>query len=732
MSVAPDPARNHLSELAAEVGIATQYDDWRGGRRQVADDTVIAVLAALDLDASTSETAERAASERRAAASRPGLPVCWVTRDDHPESVPVRLPAGRAARVYVETETGDRLDVALGPGTTVDAADGVELHPTPLPDLPQGYHLLRLETDDHRWSAPLIVTPARPGRSAGAQQWGLAIQLYSVRSRGSWGIGDFDDLARLGRWSAAEHGADYILINPIHAAEPRAPIEPSPYLPVSRRFVNPIYLRPELIPEYAGIDDATRRVIDGLRYTAATSDRTDDDIWGSARIDRDAIWGAKLRALQLIFAEPRNDVREKAYQAFLEREGVDLDHFAAWCMIAEQYGSDWRAWPDALQDPDSVAVRVFVHDHLGRLDFHRWLQWVTDEQLARAQQECLDAGMRLGLMPDLAVGVHPGGADTWGRKHLYADGISVGAPPDAYNQNGQNWSQRPWRPDRLAADGYQPFVRLVRSVLRHAGAVRIDHIIGLFRLWWIPDGAGPGAGAYLHYDYAALVGILALEAERAGAVVVGEDLGTVDPRARSYLGERGILGTSILWFENDDDGMPKPPGSWRESCLASATTHDLPPNAAYLAGDHVRLRARLGLLTRPYEDEVAADRQARSAWLAELVAAGVLAEQDQHLADEAEHRIDRDLVDRQLIALHRYLALTPAQLINVALVDATGDRRAQNLPGTTDQYPNWRVPLSDSTGRPVSLEDVFTLSRVAEVIGAVTRSDLGRAGPRNS
>jgi len=730
-----DPARNRLSELAAEVGIAMEYDDWRGGRRQVDDATVVAVLAALDIDVSTPEAAEQALSERATAAKRPGLPACWVTRDDRSDPVPVRVPAGRAARLYVETEAGDQLDVELGQGTRIDEVDGtsVELHLAALPDVPHGYHTLRLETDDQQCSAPLIVTPARPGgQSAGEQQWGLAVQLYSVRSWGSWGIGDFDDLARLGGWSAAEHGADYILINPIHAAEPRAPIEPSPYLPVSRRFVNPIYLRPELITEYAGTDAATRRVIEGLRHTAATSDRTDDDISGSVRIDRDAIWGAKLRALQLIFAEPRTDVRERAYQAFLGREGADLDHFAAWCVIAEQYGSDWRSWPDALQDPDSVAVRAFVHDHLGRLDFYRWLQWVSDEQLARAQQACLDAGMRLGLMPDLAVGVHPGGADTWGRNHLYADGISVGAPPDAYNQNGQDWSQRPWRPDRLAADGYQPFVRLVRSVLRHAGAVRIDHIIGLFRLWWIPDGTGPGSGAYLHYDHTALVGILALEAERAGAVVVGEDLGTVDPRARSYLGERGILGTSILWFENDDDGMPKPPGSWRESCLASATTHDLPPNAAYLAGDHVRLRARLGLLTRPYEDEVAADRQARSAWLAELVAAGVLAEQDQRLADEVEHRIDRDLVDRQLIALHRYLALTPAQLINVALVDATGDRRAQNLPGTTSQYPNWRVPLSDRTGRPVSLEDVFTLPRVAEVIGAATGSDVGRAGPHNS
>lgn len=717
------PPRAWLSELAAELGIATEYDDWHGGRRQVDDDTVIAVLAALDVDASTPEAAERSLAERRAAAMRPGLPVCWVTRDDRNEPIPVRIPAGDRATLRVETESGDQLLVEPGPSSRTDQVDGrpVELHPTVLPELPSGYHTLRLEVADQHWLMPLIITPARVGdRRSGSRGWGLAIQLYSVRSQQSWGIGDFGDLARLGSWSASDHGADYILINPIHAAEPRPPIEPSPYLPVSRRFINPIYLRPELIAEYAALDPDSRRVIDGLHHTASSSDRTDTDIAGGARIDRDAIWGAKIRALQLIFAEPRTDAREQAYQAFLDREGADLDQFAAWNVIAEQYGADWQTWPAELQDPRSAAVADFVHDHLGRIDFHRWLQWVTEEQLAAAQQDCRQAGMALGLMPDLAVGVQPGGADTWGEPRLYATGINVGAPPDAYNQNGQDWSQRPWRPDRLAELGYQPYVRLLRAVLRHAGAIRVDHIIGLFRLWWIPAGGGPGAGAYVHYDHQALVGILALEAERAGAVVVGEDLGTVAPTARSYLAERGVFGTSILWFENDDAGRPRPADAWRELCLASATTHDLPPNAAYLAGDHVRLRSRLDLLTRPYEEELAADQQARSAWLAALVAAGVLAEEDQRLADEIEHRIDRDLVDRQLIALHRYLALTPARLINIALVDATGDRRAQNLPGTVAQYPNWQVPLAGSDGREVRLEQVVGLPRVAEVINAVS------------
>ena len=227
-------------------------------------------------------------------------------------------------------------------------------------------------------------------------------------------------------------------------------------------------------------------------------------------------------------------------------------------------------------------------------------------------------------MTDLAVGVHWSGADAWSLQETYAAGVTVGAPPDPYNQNGQDWQQPPWRPDRLAETAYEPFRRLVAAALRNAGGLRVDHVIGLFRLWWIPKGAGPTAGTYVRYDHEAMIGILALEAYRADAVVVGEDLGTVEPWVRTYLAERGILGTSILWFELDHDGGGGPLAAerWREWCLASVTTHDLPPSAGYLAGDHVRLRDSLGLLTRPVEEELAIDAVERQAWLGELQRAG--------------------------------------------------------------------------------------------------------------
>jgi 4-alpha-glucanotransferase len=307
--------------------------------------------------------------------------------------------------------------------------------------------------------------------------------------------------------------------------------------------------------------------------------------------------------------------------------------------------------------------------------------------------------MSLGVLHDLAVGVNPHGADAWSLQDTYAQGITVGAPPDPYNQNGQDWSQPPWRPDRLAETAYEPYRAMVSTILRHAGGIRVDHVIGLFRLWWIPAGGGPLAGTYVRYDHEAMVGILALEAFRAEALVVGEDLGTVEPWVRDDLAGRGILGTSILWFEFDfhGDGAPLAPERWREYCLASVTTHDLPPTTAYLAGDHVRLREELGVLTRPYAEELAADEAERNAWLDNLRATGVLAPG----AD----------VQETVEALHRYLTLTPARLLNVALTDAVGDRRAQNQPGTTNEYPNWRVPLTDADGRPVLLEDVFTSPR---------------------
>ena len=702
-----------LRQLADHCGVATDFWDWQGRHVEVSEETVVAVLRALGIDAPTPEAALRALHVRWHEPWTRMLPPCVVTRQGSGQAVWVHVTDGDAVDVWIDLENGGvrhglRQVENWWPSREVDGKLIGEASFQIPADLPLGYHTLRARSSDREGSTALIVTPAWlgfPEHMGDRRAWGLAIQLYSVRSKRSWGVGDLADLADLAVWSAAEHAAGFVLVNPLHAAEPVAPMEPSPYLPTTRRFANPLYLRVELIPEYGNLDREHRAQVEALR------EQVHDKLDGIDRIDRDTAWAAKRGALALVYAAPRSAEREIAYRAFQRREGDGLVNYATWCALAEVQGADWRGWPVELQHPASPAVDSFRAEHADQVDFHSWLQWVLDDQLDATQAAAVRAGMTLGVMHDLAVGVKPSGADAWSLQDFFALHVTVGAPPDAYNQLGQDWQQPPWRPDRLADVGYAPFRELLSTVLRHAGAIRVDHVMGLFRLWWISDGMAPTAGTYVRYDHEALVGILALEAHRAGAVVVGEDVGTVEPWVRAYLRERGILGTSILWFEFDyhGSGAPLRPQWWREYCLASVTTHDLPPTAGYLAGDHVRLRQSLGLLTRSLDEELAADAVDRDAWLDELRNRGALAE-------------DAD-VEATVQALHRYLTWTPSRLVCVALTDAVGDPRAQNQPGTIDEYPNWRVPLTGPDGQPMLLEDVLRSERAAALAAVVDRGE---------
>ncbi|WP_461030437.1 4-alpha-glucanotransferase, partial [Streptomyces sparsus] len=367
--------------------------------------------------------------------------------------------------------------------------------------------------------------------------------------------------------------------------------------------------------------------------------------------------------------------------------------------------------------------------HAERVDFHRWLAWLTDAQLAEAQRTAREAGMPLGLVHDLALGVHPSGSDAWALQDALAAGMSIGAPPDAFNAAGQDWGLPPWRPDALAQSGYRPYRELLRGLLRHTGALRIDHVMGQFRQWWVPEGRPPTEGTYVRYDADAMLGSLALEACRAGTPVIGEDLGTVEPGVREELADRGVLGTSVLWFERDygtaeapGSGAPLAPRQWREGCLATATTHDLPSTAARISGDHVELRDRLGLLDGDVDAERAADAAETAEWLTLLRREGLLPEGPRD--EEAEIR-----------AVYGFLTRTPARMIGVWLPDGTGDRRPQNVPGTWREYPNWRLPVADGSGRPVSLEQLAAAPRLAALLAAVReglrggQGDPGRADP---
>jgi 4-alpha-glucanotransferase len=693
------------------------------GRAAVSGDTLVAVLAALDVDASTPDAAARALDvlHRRTAARL--LPRVVVTRAGQPHDLTVPMDA----EVWIEFSDGH-------PPRNLDHRPATGRIPG---DLPPGRHTLCARRNGRASAAPLLVTPARlPG--VRQRSWGFLAQLYSVLSQRSWGMGDLADLADLAQWAGHAHGAGFVQVNPLHAGLPATPgamTDPSPYRPSSRRFADPVHLRVEAVPEYPYLAEAARdRVHELARHGAALRDAV---LLSDGLIDRDATWTLKHEALTLLHQVRRSPGREAAYQAFLRREGAGLDAYAVWCALAEVHGPAWRSWPAGLRDPGSAAVRRAAADLSGRVEFHRWLAWLVDDQLAAAQSAARGAGMPVGLIHDLAVGCHPEGADAWALQSCLATGISVGAPPDAFNARGQDWGLPPWRPDALADAAYEPFAALLRGVVRHAGALRIDHVMGLFRLWWVPEGRPPTEGTYVRYDHEAMLGVLALEAERAGAAVIGEDLGTVEPGVREQLADRGILGTSVLWFERDysDDakGTPLPPEQWREQCLATLTTHDLPSTASRLSGEHVELRHRLGLLTRPLAEEQADAESDVEEWLGELAGEGLLSVSpygDGPAADLAEPA-EGEVVPEAVAALHRYLLRTPARLLGVWLPDTLGDPRPQNLPGTSSEYPNWRLPLADAQGRPASLEQV-TASPRADALAAVMNEPAPAPHPGNA
>ena len=328
--------------------------------------------------------------------------------------------------------------------------------------------------------------------------------MYSLRSSRSWGLGDFADLGELCALSKIRAGADFVLINPLHATEPVSPMEASPYRPTSRRFLSPLYIRVEDIAEVAYVPSQQRAVIEWAAEKPRRANTTAD------LIDRDSVWHAKAEALDQIYQVERTAGRQAQFEAFCLREGKSLEDFATWCAIAEEYKG--LPWPHELESPLSTTVTAWRDEHSERVLFHAWLQWVCDEQLERAQANARSAEMSIGIMTDLAVGVHPEGADAWALQRVLARGMSVGAPPDMYNQQGQNWNQPPWQPRALEAAAYIPFRDLVRAAVRHCGALRIDHVIGMFRQWWISAGSGASDGAYVQFDHEALIGIAMLEA----------------------------------------------------------------------------------------------------------------------------------------------------------------------------------------------------------------------------
>ncbi len=638
----------NLAELARAHGVATEYEGSDRTPVQVDPPLVVAVLGMLDVDATSDEAVEASLAAVRERDASTSLPPTVVVVEGRPTSLDVAV----------------RLD--LEDGTSIEVGAG-----EPLPsDLPLGWHTA---VAGERTST-VIVAPARMDDIR--PTWGWMLQLYALRSADSWGMGDFGDLAEFARRAGTEQGAGVVLVNPVQAVSPTHPIQRSPYSPASRRFANPLYLRIADTAAYRSADAALQAAVLALAPPRDTDE-----------IEHDAVWDAKLAALELLW--PHRPEAERAAEP-----DAALRDFATFCALAEQHGGDWRDWPAALHDPSGPAVTQLRVELADRIAFHAWLQHLCREQLDAARAAARDGGMGVGIVHDLPVGVSAGGPDTWSQRDVFAPSVRVGCPADAFNELGQDWGLPPFRPAELAAAGYQPFREVVRSVLQHADGIRIDHIAGLWRLWWIPPGEPAHRGTYVHYDADAMLAVVALEAHRAGAIIVGEDLGTVEDVVTETMHERGMLSSAVLWFERDWDAEGQPfqrPADWEPATMASVTTHDLPTATGWLDAEHVRLRASLDLLDGPVDDalaEAAADREA----LMDLV------------RDEG---ID---VTDPVVALHAVIARAASRLVLSAPTDVVGERRQPNLPGTVDEYPNWRIPL------PVTLEQFFDDEHVASAI----------------
>lgn len=649
-------------------------------------------------------------------------------------NVPLRCSADALVALTLALEDGTAYAGDLRANLRVhkDADFGEQLELTLPDDLPIGHHTLNVQVGGVQRRATVIVAPPRielPEAVRQRQRWGWMTQMYSVRSADSWGVGDYGDLKRLAADAGEKSRADFMLINPIHAGAPVSPLQSSPYLPESRRFLNVTYIRPQDIPEYAALDDAARAQVEALHASVAEANDS------AELMDINASWDAKRQALWLIFSAPRSGEREVAFAEFKRAAGPDLDAFATWCLAFEVWGAPWEenSW-FFRTDKNSPAVAALVRDHHDMFEFQRWLQWIADEQVAAAQQAAKDSGMALGLMQDMAVGVHALGADVWWSPERFADGVTVGAPPDFYNQLGQDWGQPPFSPQYLESTGYRVYREMVHNMFAHAGALRIDHVLGLFRLWWIPRGCTARDGAYVTYNHEVMLSILAIEASRANGVVIGEDLGTVPEYVSKVLAEHGVLGTAVEWFSRVDNspnaGDPyAPPGDYRKYALASVTTHDLPPTAGYLKLEHVDLREELNLLNELAEQFRAEVQAEIDQMLALLVSCGYLPQEVADGlkaacapdADDAETADREALIQRVVEAMHVMLRDSPSVLVQAALVDGVGEHRTQNQPGTSWEYPNWRIPLADETGRVVHTEEVFDLPRVQSLAAALNR-----------
>jgi 4-alpha-glucanotransferase len=710
-----------LERLRVLRGIGRDFTDYQGRTHALSEDALRKLLAALGHRVDDPAALQREADEFEARDWRRVLGPVAVLQEGQPLSF--SLPVSQAPpriRWCIEPEHGETLHGEFDPATLPIIGErsfgdaGYRRLQFELPPLGPGYHRLSLAGVDGGPldSTALIIAPERcyqPGPICdGARLWGPSIQLYTLRSTRNWGIGDFTDLAGFAA-AAAELGADLVGLNPLHALFPADPALSAPYSPSSRYFLNVLYIDPEAIPEYATCPEVQR-----LAGTPTFQARL-EALRATPFVDYRGVAACKLEALRHCFAHFKAhaaQARALDFAQFINSGGLPLEKYALFHAIHDQFTAagrpgGWPAWPADYQDPANPAVQSFREAEADAVQFHGWLQWVAATQLAAAERRAREAGMRLGLYHDLAVGPNGGGAETWAERGLYAEGATVGAPPDPLAPHGQDWGIPPFDPEALRERAYAPFVRLLRANMGRDGALRIDHVMLLMRLWWVPRGSRSADGGYVHYRLAELLRIVALESQRCRCLVIGEDLGTVPPEVRDAMARHGLFSYRVLFFERHDDGRFKSPAEYPRDALVTVSTHDLPTFRGFWSEADIRLRARLGLYPEAdqAQHEHAARAQARDALL-------------RALADGGAMPVDESAADPPSEAAQLYLARAPAAVLMLQPEDWLEMETPVNVPGTHGEYPNWGRKLAADWPDFMTRESTRRLTaRVSEVRG---------------
>ncbi|HYG89575.1 MAG TPA: 4-alpha-glucanotransferase [Azospirillum sp.] len=690
-----------LDRLAERMGIEASYTDASGKTVYATPDVIRSLLRAMGVDAPDEAAAERRLAELEKAELARTLPPAAVLRVDRPPFVvPVTLPAGtdELRWTLVQEDGAERTGAALFTDLPLERReepeelDGTAVAVRRLDlgeSLPLGYHTLRVEVGALKAETMVIGVPDRCHLPVpiemGSAIWGLSAQLYAVRSANDWGIGDFGDLASLAE-VAASRGASVVGLNPLHVLFLDAPEQASPYSPSSRLFLNPLYIDVTAVPELMACEDVPARIASEAFQRELVQARD------SEMVDYAAVARLKLPLLERMFRafrEAAPTARRMAFEAFRRERGESLERYCTFQALRERFdGQGWPWWPEEYRDPTAHAVRQFAAENRERIDFLAWLQWVADCQLEAAAGQARARGMAVGFYRDLAVGADAGGAETWSSPGVAVLAAHVGAPPDLLNPAGQDWGLPPLHPRVLREQGYAGFIELVRANMRHAGALRIDHAMALQHVYWIPEGNSPTEGAYVAYPMDDLIGILALESRRHGCLVVGEDLGTVPEGFRERMAEAGILSYRVVFFEWTHDGGFVGPDDYPYLALATVGNHDLATLRGWWDGHDIELKERMGLYPAPGEaDRQRARRRNERGRLIEAVRAAGLALPASFGGDSPYHPALGN-------AVHAFLARSNAAIAMVQLDDLTDEREQVNLPGTVDQYPNWRRKLS--------------------------------------